>query len=73
VWIAVVGELWKHRNMKVFRSGRLDPIKNFVMAQLKAWSWIVSKARGVCFSFSDWCLESMVCVRTVIFPRISFS
>jgi len=73
VWIAVVEELWKHRNMKVFRSGMIDPIEIFAMSQLKAWSWVVSKARDICFSFSVWSLEPMICMRTTIFPRIYFS
>jgi len=63
VWgvrIVVVGELWKHRNRKVFRSGKIDPIEIFAMSQVKAWSWVVCKVRDACFSFSDWCLEPMV-------------
>ena len=73
VWLAVVGELWNHRNKKVFRNGRVDHIEIFAMSQVKAWSWVASKVQGVCFSFSDWCLEPMVCMRSVIFPRNSSS
>jgi len=71
VWIAVVGELWNHRNRKVFRSGRVDHIEIFAMSQVKAWSWVVCKVRGAGFSFSDWCLEPMICMRSVKFPRNS--
>jgi len=67
VWIAIVGELWKHRNMRIFRSGRIDPIEIFVLSQLNVWSWVMSKAREVCFSYSDRCLESMVCMMTIFF------
>jgi len=65
----MVGELWKHRNKRVFKSGRIDPFEIFTLSQLKAWSWVVSKARDVCFSFSDWCLEPIVCMMTVNFSR----
>jgi len=73
VWLAVVGELWNHRNRKVFRNGRVDHIEIFAMSQVKAWSWVASKAQGVCFSFSDWCFEPMVCMRSVILRRNSSS
>lgn len=73
VWITVVGELWIHRNRKVFRSGRVDHIEIFAMSQVKAWSWVMCKVRGACFSFSDWCLKSMVYMKSVIFPRNSSS
>jgi len=35
VWIAVIGELWKQRNMKIFRNGTIDHGEIFMMVQLK--------------------------------------
>jgi len=35
VWIAVVGELWKQRNKKIFKSCRIDHIEVFMIVQLK--------------------------------------
>jgi len=65
VWITVVGELWNHKNKSIFRNGMIDHIEIFTMAQLKVWSWIKFEARGVSFSYSNWCLESLVCMRNV--------
>jgi len=63
VWIAVVGKIWKHRNIRIFIGGRIDHNEIFDLAQLKAWSWIKFKTQGVCFP--DWCLEPMVCMKFV--------
>jgi len=32
VWIVVIGELWKHKNKKIFRNGHIDHTKIFLMA-----------------------------------------
>jgi len=65
VWIAVVAELWKNKNKRIFRGGRIDHNEIFYLAQLKTWSWIKSKAQGVCFSYSDWCFSPLVCMKSV--------
>ena len=38
VWIAVVGELWKQRNKKIFMNEIIDHNEIFTMVQLKVWS-----------------------------------
>ena len=58
--IAMVCEIWRHRNNCIFKGGVIDHSKIFSLAQLKVWSWISVKVSLVDFSFSDWCLESLV-------------
>jgi len=53
IWIAVVNEIWSHRNKIIFKDGVLDYSEIFSSAQLKVWSWITSKVLSACFSFSD--------------------
>jgi len=43
VWIAVVSELWKHRNNIIFNRGVADVSEVFVLIQLKIWSWVSVK------------------------------
>ena len=62
IWIAVVSEIWSHRNKIIFKDGVLDSSKIFSLAQLKVWSLITSKFPSTCFSFSDWCLNPLVCL-----------
>jgi len=38
VWIVVVGELWKHRNKRIFNGGRISHNEIFSLVQVKAWS-----------------------------------
>ena len=69
VWIAVVEELWLHRNKRIFRGGRIDHIEIFTSAQMKALTWVTTKAHGVSFSYFDWCLEPLICMMSVNFSR----
>ena len=66
VWVEVVGELWKQMNKKIFRDGVTDHSEIFTMVQLKVWSWLTADVKLTCFSYFDWCLESLVCKRSVI-------
>jgi len=69
VWIVVVGELWFHRNKRIFRGGRIYHIEIFTLTQIKAWSWVLSKMHGVSFSYLDWCLEPLICMRSINVSR----
>jgi len=64
-WIAVVNEIWKHKNRVIFKGGVVGVLEAFVLVQLKAWSWVTSKSPSVHFSFSDWCIDSLVCMRMI--------
>jgi len=37
MWVALVWEIWRHRNNVMFNSGVVDDTEIFVMAQLKVW------------------------------------
>ena len=62
IWVALVSDIWRHRNNCIYKGGVLDHFEIFSSAQLKVWSWVSSKFPSVCFSFSDWCLEPLVCI-----------
>ena len=38
MWVAIVFEIWRHRNKIVFNKGVVDDVEIFTLAQLKAWS-----------------------------------
>jgi len=59
IWIAVVNEIWKHRNRHIFQGGVIDHSKMFTLAQLKVWSWVTSKFSSACFTYSEWCIDLM--------------
>jgi len=63
IWIAVVNEIWKHRNIVIFRGGVIDVLEVFALVQLKAWAWVTSKSQDAIFSFSDWCVDPLVCMK----------
>jgi len=65
VWIAIVSELWKHRNKHIFQGGVIDPSKVFTLAQLKTWSWVTSKTVSVSFAYSEWCIDPKACMFSI--------
>ncbi|ESW15861.1 hypothetical protein PHAVU_007G108600 [Phaseolus vulgaris] len=65
VWIAVVSELWKHRNKHIFQGGVIDPLEVFTLAQLKAWSWVTSKTVSASFTYFEWCIDPRACMFSI--------
>jgi len=65
IWVGVVSEIWSHRNRIIFKRGVADASEVFACVQVKVWSWVSTNSRLVSFSFSDWCLEPMECMRLV--------
>ena len=65
ICIALVREIWRHRKNCLFKGGVVDHTEVFSLAQIKVWSWINSKIPLVSFSFSEWCLESLVCMYSI--------
>jgi len=66
IWIAVVNEVWRHRNRVIFKGGGVDVLDAFTLVQLKTWYWVSSKSQSAFFSFSDWCLDPMVCIMMIL-------
>jgi len=65
IWVGVVSEIWKHRNNVIFKKGKVDVSEVFAMIQVNVWSCIYSKTRGSLFSYSNWCLDLLACMRLV--------
>jgi len=63
IWVGIIGEIWNHRNMMVFKNECVDLVEVFTVVQRKTWSWIMVKERLVDFSYSDWCLEPLCCMK----------
>lgn len=63
IWVGIVSEIWNHRNRVVFENGRVDLVEVFTVAQRKTWSWVTVKEKLVVFSYSDWCVGPLCCMR----------
>ncbi|ESW13382.1 hypothetical protein PHAVU_008G191100 [Phaseolus vulgaris] len=50
-------------NKVVFENGRVDLVEVFTVAQRKTWSWVTVKEKSAAFSYSDWCLDPICCMR----------
>jgi len=60
IWIAVVNEIWKHRNSVIFKGEIIFPL-----VQLKTWSLVTFKSQFTVISFSDWCINLLVCMKMI--------
>jgi len=65
IWVGVVSEIWNHMNFIIFKRGVTYVSEVFAMVQVKVWSWISLKSRSASFSYSNWCLEPLMCMRMV--------
>jgi len=65
IWVGVVSEIWSQRNRIIFKRGVADVFEVLALVQVKVWSWVSTNSRLVSFSFSNWCLEPMECMRLV--------
>jgi len=43
----------------------IDHIEIFTIVKLKVWLWVWSKVRLASFSYSDRCLEPLVCMKSI--------
>jgi len=65
MWLAIIGEIWKHRNRVVFKQRKVDSIEIFGLAQVTTWVWMKHKIQSVQFSYSDWYLSPYVCLKSL--------
>jgi len=49
--MTVIVEIWKQRNHIIFNNATFNPIEIFILAQLKAWSWLSSKEKYALLSY----------------------
>ena len=65
MWLAIIGEIWKQRNVVIFKQYKVDPIEIFGLAQVNAWVWMKHKIPSVKSSYSDWCLSLYTCLKSL--------
>ena len=63
MWLAIIGEIWKHRSGVIFNHKKVDAIEIFDQAQVAAWVWMKHKIPTVKFSYSDWYLSPYTCLK----------
>jgi len=63
VWVIMIWSIWKHRNDIIFKDKSCDVLEIFALAQVKSWVVIKAKYREVLFSYSDWCIDPIQCIR----------
>jgi len=63
--VAIVSEIWNHRNKVVFRGGVMDADEIFSLDQVKGWLWAKYKMKRTTFSYSDWHLSPVLCLQSL--------
>ena len=65
MWLAIVGEIWKHTNGIVFNKRKVDLVEIFALAQVTTWVWMKYKIPSVKFSYSEWYLCPYACLKSL--------
>jgi len=65
VWVAILWGIWIHRNNYIFRNSKIDSEEVFTLVQIKSWAWITSKYPKAFFSYSDWYLSPITCLKSM--------
>ncbi|GKV44022.1 hypothetical protein SLEP1_g51253 [Rubroshorea leprosula] len=63
VWFSIIWSLWLARNVRIFRNQEHVADKIFELARLRAFSWIKGRTASYSFSFHDWMLEPILCLK----------
>ncbi|XP_068504327.1 uncharacterized protein [Phaseolus vulgaris] len=64
VWATIVACIWEPRNSIVFNQGVADVEEIFQKVQLKSWQWLKHRGPSFSYSFTDWMLNPLICIRS---------
>jgi len=64
VWATIVACIWEQRNSIVFNQGVADVEEIFQKVQLKSWQWLKHRGHSFSYSFADWMLNPLICIRS---------
>ena len=64
IWAAVVRCIWDQRNSILFKQGVVDAEEILQLAQLKSWSWLKHRSNSFNYSFTDWTLNPILCIKS---------
>jgi len=64
VWAAIVWSIWDQRNRIIFKQDSVDTEQIFHMAQLKTWLWLRYRMKSFSYSFFDWLLNPILCIKS---------
>jgi len=56
--------IWEQRNSIGFNQGVVDVEEIFQKVQLKSWQWLKHKGPSFSYSFTDWMLNPLICIRS---------
>jgi len=65
IWAAIVRCIWDQRNVVLFNQKVEDADEIFQMAKLKVWAWLKHRSNSFEFSYSDWILNSSICLSSL--------
>ncbi|GKV44547.1 hypothetical protein SLEP1_g51717 [Rubroshorea leprosula] len=63
VWFSIIWSLWLARNARIFRNQEHEADKIFELVRLRAFNWIKGRTASYSFSFHDWMLEPVLCLK----------
>lgn len=62
LWFSTIWSIWLLRNEVIFKQGSLDLVKVINLIKMRAWFWNKSLSKRNSFSYTDWCINPLVCL-----------
>ncbi|GKV47542.1 hypothetical protein SLEP1_g54439 [Rubroshorea leprosula] len=63
IWSAVVWTVWLARNQNLFQHKEVNARKMFELIQLRSFIWVKARNDRYAFTFSDWLLNPVECMK----------
>lgn len=64
VWFETIWSIWLMRNRIVFKQEGCDLVQIMDLIKVRAWSWLALKVERGKFSYSDWCMAPLACLKS---------
>lgn len=66
LWFSTAWSIWIARNGIIFKQENFDVIQLVELIKFRAWNWFQFRGKGSNYSFSDWCMSPLVCMKSCI-------
>jgi len=63
LWLAIVWSIWKIKNDITFKNKICDIVEIFSTIQAKTWAIIRDKFKNFIFSYFDWVIALLECIK----------
>ncbi|GKV26644.1 hypothetical protein SLEP1_g35909 [Rubroshorea leprosula] len=65
IWSTVIWTVWLARNQMIFQDKKTDPRKLLEIIQVRSFQWCTAKLDRYAFTFTDWLINPVECIKSL--------